>query len=613
MLSARGMVTRTTTRPVRRRTTRVATRVMRPIPVGYRIGTKGCTIPEFNAFDSTIKRHYRHNPNISWCHGKPNFLAIRHGFVEILKDNLHKHSVLPDDLLCFYRELQRSQYSLQPPDEVTFYGNRQLLHFDKPLKEEFVSVECATKQSPNRTFHQQYLLNAVIKKHVEKRCSKTNRTTPHNLSVLVLGLDSVSYLHLERHLPETVKFVREKLGAFELRGYNKVGDNSYPNQRALITGLDFDETLEYAPDGFYDSLASRMIWQQYAERGYRTMLLEDWTVCAIFNQFAHGFRFPPTDYYPHNAIRAMENASKWITRNYRLPRCLGPKLLAEEMLDYLTRFTQLMDERPFFAYSWVNEITHGDLNSAALADKPFRRLLGSLHSSGVLNRTVLVFVSDHGTRFGKSRYSFIGKFEDRQPFAYVAFPKWFLEQNPKASRSLLVNQLRLTTPYDVHATLVELLDYPSSERLHTVYGRSLLHKIPETRTCADANIRPHWCTCNVLGDVIVSEKMAWSMGEQVIYRLNKLIPQKPGKCARLRARAIYDVTALQAATRTGEAQEAAYYWVIVQVLPGNGFYEGTVRVSGDNMTALNDVSHISTYGGRFCMKQHFIERFCLCL
>ncbi|KAL1479639.1 hypothetical protein MTO96_051697 [Rhipicephalus appendiculatus] len=565
----------TTPGPTRRRPTGVARRVMRPIPVGHRIRTEGCTIPEFNPFDPTIRRHHHRHPNISWCHGKPNFLTIRNGVVDVLEDKLDKHSVLPDDLLCFYREIQRNQYSSEP-DGFAFYGDRQPLLFDKPLKEEFVFVECATKQSPNRIFHKQYLLNAVIKKDVEDRCSKTNRTTPHNLSVLVLGLDSMSYLHLERHLRETVKFVREKLMAFELRGYNKVGDNSYPNQRALVTGLDFDETLKYAPDGFYDSLASRMIWQQYAERGYRTMVLEDWAKHGIFNEFAHGFRFPPTDYYPHNAILAMEKASEWIMGNVRLPRCLGPKLLAEETLDYVTRFTQLMSERPFFAYIWVNEITHDNLNMAALADKPFRRLLESLRSSGVLNRTVLVFVSDHGTRYGKSRYSFIGKFEDRQPFAHVAFPKWFLEQNPKAARSLLANQLRLTTPYDVHATLVELLDYPSSERPHTAYGRSLLHEIPETRTCADAHIRPHWCACNVLGDVTVSKQMAWLMAEQVVYRLNKLVPQDPGKCAVLRPGAVYDVTALQAATRTGEAQEAAYYWVTVRVLPINSFYEASL-------------------------------------
>nr|XP_037270334.1 uncharacterized protein LOC119161939 [Rhipicephalus microplus] len=539
--------------------------------------------------------------------------SLRHGFVDVLKDKLDEHHVIPKDLLCFYREMQRNPYSASP-DNITFYGDRQPLLFDKPLKEEFVSVECATKQSPNRTFHQQYLLNAVIKKDVEDRCAKTNLSTPHNLSVLLLGLDSMSYLHAERHLPETIRFVREELGAFELRGYTKVGENSYPNQRALVTGLDFDETVKYAPDGFYDSIVPRMIWHQYAERGYRTLLLEDWALYAIFDHFAHGFRFPPTDYYPHNAILAMEKASEWIGANRRLPRCLGPKLLAEEMLDYFTSFTRLMSERPFFSYFWVNEITHDNLNMAALADKPYQRLLRSLRSSGVLNHTVLLFVSDHGQRFGESRYSFIGKFEDRQPFAYVVFPKWFLEQNPRAARSLLVNQLRLTTPYDVHATLVELLDYPSSERRHTAYGRSLLHEIPETRTCADAHIRPHWCACNVLGDVTVSSELAGTMAQQVIYGVNKILLQEAGKCSRLRANRVQDVTALQAATRTGEVQEAAYYWVTVQALPGNGLFEGTVRVSGDNMTALGDFSRIDAFTGPFCVfDKHIIGLFCECL
>ncbi|XP_037567014.1 uncharacterized protein LOC119446613 [Dermacentor silvarum] len=581
----------------------------RPVPVDHRIRTSGCTMPQFDPFDPSVKPYSHHHleGGGSWCQGKPNFLTIRNGYVAILEEKLKEHDVRPEDLVCFYKEIQRNQ-SAANPENVTAYGNRQPLLFDKPLKEEFVSVECSTIQSPNQTFHNQYLLNAVVKKDVEERCEKVNNTALRKLSVLVLGLDSISYLNLNRHLPATAQFLREELGAFELRGYHKIGDNSYPNQHALLTGLKFAETWRYAPKGFYDNLTSRLIWQQYGERGYRTMFLEDWPWYGTFNRFANGFRRPPADYYPRHVIMAMENSSKWITEDTNQPRCLGPTMIFEEMLDYLARFADVMAERLFFAYAWFNEITHNSLNSAGYADEPFRRHLETLRVYGALDNTVLVFLSDNGLRFGDSRATYIGKFEDRQPFAFLVFPPWFLDENPKAARSLLYNQFRLTTHFDVHATLAELLHYPSVQRPQTKYGRSLLHEIPEARTCADAHIGTHWCVCNVRGDVAVTSTLALAMANRLVAWINGLVAQATRQCAEFRLLRVMDVTALQVTHNT------SHYWVTVQLSPGNAIFEGTVLVTGDAMTALNDISRNDrrTTVSR-CVWGHWLEKYCYCL
>ncbi|XP_065310750.1 uncharacterized protein [Dermacentor albipictus] len=585
----------------------------RPVPVDNRIHTAGCQVPQFDPFDPSVKPYVRrHLEGGGWCQGKPNFLSIRKGYTAILEEKLEEHGVRPEDLLCFYQEIKRNQTAANP-ENVTAYGNRQPLLFDKPLQEEFVSVECSTRQSPNQTFHSQFLLNPIIKKDVEERCEKANSTVLHKLSVLVLGLDSVSYLNLNRHLPRTAQFLREKLGAFELRGYNKIGDNSYPNQHALLTGLKFAETWRYAPEGFYDSLTSRLIWQQYGERGYRTMFLEDWPKYGIFYRFANGFWRPPADYYPRHVIMAMENSSKWTTEDTWQPRCLGPTMTSEEMLDYLARFTDAMARRPFFAYVWVNEIAHNSLNSAGYADEPFRRHLETLHVSGALHNTVLVFLSDHGLRFGDSRATYIGKFEDRQPFAFVVFPQRFLDANPKAARSLFYNQFRLTTPFDVQATLAELLDYPSVERPQTRYGRSLLHEIPEARTCTDAHIGHHWCVCNVRVDVAVSRTLALAMANHLVAWINGLVAQATRKCAQYRLLRVMDVTALQV-TSSELAHNTSHYWVTVEVSPGNAIFEGTVRVTGDALTALNDISRIDRCTSvSYCAWSHWLEKYCYCL
>ncbi|KAH9377054.1 hypothetical protein HPB48_010258 [Haemaphysalis longicornis] len=76
----------------------------------------------------------------------------------------------------------------QTPDSTYVEGPKENLSFDKPLTEEFICVECSTTQSPDSPFHTQFLLNPLLKKHVEKKRRGQRRQTPHNLSVLVLGL-----------------------------------------------------------------------------------------------------------------------------------------------------------------------------------------------------------------------------------------------------------------------------------------------------------------------------------------------------------------------------------------------------------------------------------------
>lgn len=56
------------------------------------------------------------------------------------------------------------------------------------------------------------------------------------INVLIFGLDSLSRLAFIRHLPQTYKFLTEDLKMTVLRGMNKVGDNTYPNLVALLTG-----------------------------------------------------------------------------------------------------------------------------------------------------------------------------------------------------------------------------------------------------------------------------------------------------------------------------------------------------------------------------------------
>lgn len=61
-------------------------------------------------------------------------------------------------------------------------------------------------------------------------------------------------------------------------------------------------------------------------------------------------------------------------------------------------------------------------------------------------------------RFADVRNTIQGKQEERLPFFAFAFPEWFAHKYPKAYRNFRKNADKLTTPFDVHRTLQDVLD-----------------------------------------------------------------------------------------------------------------------------------------------------------
>jgi membrane-anchored protein YejM (alkaline phosphatase superfamily) len=94
----------------------------------------------------------------------------------------------------------------------------------------------------------------------------------------------------------------------------------------------------------------------------------------------------------------------------------------------------------------------------ALGDKPLEETLTYLNENGHLNESVLIVMSDHGSRLDNIRGTPQGQLEDRMPFFYIVVPSWFKQKYPAAWRNLNDNSNRLTSPFDVHETLKNILD-----------------------------------------------------------------------------------------------------------------------------------------------------------
>lgn len=174
--------------------------------------------------------------------------------------------------------------NLSPPfsrsDPISFTSQILL-----PEDAEFVSVECFQIGS-KKTIHKNVHFVVQRKESVLKRIAlaspkpSTTASSPEEspkrpLSVLMIGIDSISRLNLLRAMPHTAQHLYDN-GWFEMKGYNKMGDNTYPNLMAIVTG--YNETWAY--EKCQPHLEKRLdtcpfIWKDYAASGYVTGYAED--------------------------------------------------------------------------------------------------------------------------------------------------------------------------------------------------------------------------------------------------------------------------------------------------------------------------------------------------
>lgn len=96
-----------------------------------------------------------------------------------------------------------------------------------------------------------------------------------SLSVIIFGTDSASRLNMRRHLPKTYQYLTETLGAVELLGYNKVGDNTFPNLIPVLGGLSATELVNHSCVPKKEKFDHcRWIWKDFKKNGYVTAFLE---------------------------------------------------------------------------------------------------------------------------------------------------------------------------------------------------------------------------------------------------------------------------------------------------------------------------------------------------
>jgi hypothetical protein len=202
------------------------------------------------------------------------------------------------------------------------------------------------------------------------------------------------------------------------------------------------------------------------------------------------------------------------------------------------------------------------------------------------------------------------------------------------AHNLKTNSRRLSTPFDLHATFQHLLHFNQSQT--DPRGNSFLMEIPKDRTCAEAGVEPHWCSCLQWQKVSFSDRMTQQAATELVKAINSLSLKHRDKCAELHLHNISSAARFVATNELlhfkktldfdGRQPDLSddmkatdiLYQISITTLPNYGTYEGTVthHTSIDKFTvSYRQISRTNRYGNQpHCVqRQHpHLRPFCFC-
>ncbi|CAH2240613.1 uncharacterized protein LOC120637128 [Pararge aegeria] len=591
----------------------------------FTIKTEGCTIPGLNPFGEDIKKFIDRPKNIKQCHqSNISLLDNNETHIWINKENLQYYDVPRNqNITCcyqsFYRPLAIVDISSMDVDDRVKYETCVEFSNSIEVMNEFVRVSCIYKEE---ILYEQFFLFTPKKPFLsfkEEFVEIPQNQTAYN--IIIVGIDAISRLNFYRTMPKTLAYLKKK-GAIEFHGYNKVGDNTFPNLTPILLGMkdtDLKRTCWPNMRATFDNCP--FIWDLFKDVGYYTALGEDTATLGTFNFEKFGFSRTPTDYYLHTFMHEAERYTG-NNRDFNSYICMGNKYFYKVLLDYIGNLAMSLRTSKLFGFFWEVTMSHDYLNYPMAMDENYELLLKKLDYTRYLDDTILIVLSDHGIRWGDIRFTKQGRLEERLPLMHILLPNSFRENFSFAYENMKINSHRLTTPFDVYATLVDLINVDKikneniKRRSLTDYANdrsiSLFLPIPGNRTCKIADIDDHWCTCHKGQKIAIDSVEAYEAAGNLIGHLNTLIHGHP-QCARLSLVELVEVTEMLAGTPNESEIGWREFLVVVRTAPGNGVFEATLRHDARDWSLAGSISRLNMYGNQgYCIHHYQLKLYCYC-
>ncbi|XP_022127710.2 uncharacterized protein LOC111001940 [Pieris rapae] len=590
----------------------------------FTIRTKGCSIAALHPLDPSIRKFINYPDTVKPCpNEKTPFLDSNLTHIWIKPENAKFYNVTGrHKIKCCYRSFFRpvlvNDVSSSNLDNRVEYRKCQTFTDVIEARDEFVNVICYEGE---RMVFEQFFLFAIDKELSNNIVDTYKNNTDYN--VVVIGIDAVSRLNFYRTMPKTLNFLKYKK-AVELLGYNKVGDNTFPNLIPMLMGIresELKKTCVPNPKvSYFDSCP--FVWEWYKQAGFYTALAEDSSNLGTFNYLKDGFIRSPTDYYVHTFINEAEK-NVGNNKDFNCYLCMNNKYFYTVLLDYIEHLLIKLRTSKLFGFFWEITMSHDYLNYPMVMDHYYETFFKRLDALKVLDNTFIFLVSDHGIRWGNIRATKQGRLEERLPFVHIIVPPSFKDKYREAYDNLKLNSRRLTTPFNIHSTLNDLVDLKVIEnssiqlRKKETYWNdrniSLFLPIPSNRTCSIADIDDHWCTCHRGRKISITNSLAVEAAARIMEELNKLLNNYE-MCAKLELAEILDATEMEAGIKEKNEISWREFMIVIRTNPSNAVFEVTIRHDGQSWTVIGTASRLNLYGNQsHCVSDSHIKLYCYCI
>lgn len=591
-------------------------------PANFLIDTPSCKIPNIDPFDPIVVPFLIDVKNIE-CAVKYDIVYTKGHNVFINWTEVENSPLKGILQYCRYDVIWRPKNERHNHDFYKYLKGKVNFYSFITVKEDYIRVECfSANESVVYSNFFSFIHDDVIPSNNsnDDTFKKHQKAVDETLSVLMIGIDSVSRLNMIRNMNRTRSVLLQDMNAIELLGYTKVGENTILNLIPMLSGQ-FVKELPYnfSRPTSYDSY--NFIWNDFKRAGYTTFYTEDRPDLATFDYYKKGFQYIPTDVYNRHFTVAMDDSPEiWNTDHM----CIHARPEVLVHLQHMRQFVNINHRQPYFALNFMTRITHDYMENVKMLDDIYANLFVSLNKNNLLNNTVVIFFSDHGIRFGDFRETTMGNLEERLPFMFLIFPQWFLQKYKHIKGNLQTNRHRLTTPFDVYGTLVDILNFKADNKdiSHLKRGSSLLQEIQYNRTCDDASITPHWCMCYQQQNVSVSNKAVVRLAEYLTTYINDLLIDVLDKCEHLTLVDIKSALRLNSAQsqenkKKAKKHQTVYteYRLTIKTYPGNGVFEGTlgINLKEKDIRVVGDISRINLYGNQsHCVNNSILKNYCYC-
>ena len=606
-----------------------------------------CAIPELDPWDKSVLKYIETSSSKIECPKAYNILFVNDtGFLVYNKTALKFYSLSEQLLTCKYQIVKRTLGD----KEVKFEPE---VIFNPPVFINGTIFRVSCKNNKRLVYDFLHLNPYWVED--ENREKEIGVEDDDHYSVLLIGIDSVSRSHALRNLQKSYKYLNETLGAYDFKGYMKVGSNSYPNLIPLLTGMRHGNfPLVNNRVSYCDSMP--FLWNSKEMKHYATLYSEDRADISTFNLMKPGFYHSPTDFYYRPYNMAMDLFTPVLmtpvgTEGKMCPwacPCYANKDNFTTQVDHFKGFLNRFKNKLKFALFWANS-AHESFGRLRKADDSILELLQWMHTNGHTHRSVVAVISDHGLRLGQFSESHIGRLEGHFPFLSLLVPDQLKHKYPWMKSNLVLNSNRMITNFDIHKTIADIASgnfdefQPPVESSHV--ARNVFARIPKTRTCSDAGIAPNFCTClsdNVI--VPVNDTLARKLALHAVDNLNFLLCNQSHICRHLSLYSITEArvqyTCLNAAhskrntilefldpiltfdmgvDKGDECGRSGRYKLLFHVLPSKGLFEVMIEyneqaVEVDQMTVIGDIARIDRYGEQsHCIKNNALLReYCYC-